>query len=45
MSRVKIAMLSLLAVLALSAAASATASAATHQWIINGTALGTRRKN
>ncbi len=40
MSRVKITMLSLLAVFALSAAASATASAATHQWIINGTALG-----
>jgi hypothetical protein len=41
MSKVKIVMLSLLAVFALSAAASATASAAgTHQWFINGTLLG-----
>jgi hypothetical protein len=42
MSKVKIVMLSLLAVFALSAAASASASAAgTHQWLINGTLLGT----
>ncbi len=44
MSRVKIATLSLMAVCALSAVASATASAATHQWIINGTALGSGEK-
>ncbi len=44
MSKVKLTMLGLVAVLALSAAASATASAATHQWIINGTALGTGEK-
>jgi hypothetical protein len=45
MSRVKIVMLGLLAVFAVGASASATASAtSTHQWIIEGTSLGSTSK-